>query len=141
VKQLAHEFFQKQADPVNGKKDGKFLPRDVTRHYPWTTHNLDNYRLESKITDPNYTAISILSLLSEKTRFLAKVRYLSRGKAPGKDDVPNEVLNLPDYLLDAIHPLFILMYMTGTIPNDWKVSHTVLLYKENCPLVLKITDP
>lgn len=52
-------------------------------------------------------------------RFLAKVRFLSRGRAPGKDDVPNEVLkNLPDILLEAIHPLFIVMYMTCKTPAD-----------------------
>jgi len=140
VKQLTHTFFQQQAYPVNGTKDDKFLPDDVARHYPWDAHNLDKFKLESKTTDPRYKAISILDLMSENTRFLTKVRYLSKGKAPGKDDIPNEVLkNLPDHLLEAIHSLFILM--SGTTPADWKISHTVLLYKKNCPLDLKNYRP
>jgi hypothetical protein len=94
VKELAHTFFQQQANPVNGRKDGKYLPNDVARQYPWDAHNLDKFQLESKTTDPRYKAISILDLMSEKTRFLTKVRYLSKGKAPGKDDVPNEVLKI-----------------------------------------------
>jgi len=67
---------------------------------------------------------------------------LTRGKAPGKDGVPNELLKyLPDHLLGAIHNLFILMYMTGTTPSSWKVSHTVLLYKKKFPLDLKNYRP
>jgi len=67
---------------------------------------------------------------------------LTRGKAPGKDGLPNELLKyLPDHLLEAIHNLFILMYMTGTTPSSWKVSHTVPLYKKNSPLDLKNYRP
>ena len=139
---VTHKHFQDQANPIQGRgKNGKFLPQDVKRGYPWE-RGVDNFTLESRTKDPNYKAISILDLMSQKSTFLKKVRCLSKGKAPGKDDVPNEVLkNLPDRLLDAIHSLFILMYMTGTTPDDWKVSHTVLLHTKNCPLDLKNYRP
>jgi len=44
-------------------------------------------------------------------------------------------------LLEAIHSLFIFMYMTGTTPANWKISHTVLLHKKDCPLDLKNYRP
>jgi len=33
------------------------------------------------------------------------------------------------------------MYMTGTTPADWKISHAILLYKKNYPLDLEICRP
>jgi hypothetical protein len=138
MKAIAHKFFQDQANPIDGKKDGEYLPGSVAREYPWqVVDRLDEFRLESRTTDNRYGAISILDLMSQKTRFHNKIRRSARGKTPGKDDIPNELLrNLPDGLLEAIHNLFILMYITAINPKDWKVSLTVLLYKKNCPLDL-----
>jgi hypothetical protein len=38
--------------------------------------------------------------------------------------------HLPEGVHQAIHKLFILMWMTGTIPKAWKESQTVLLHKK-----------
>ena len=42
------------------------------------------------------------------------MRHLKNGKAPGPDGIPNELLkHLPEGVHQAIHKLFILMWMTG----------------------------
>ena len=52
-------------------------------------------------------------------------------KAPGPDGVPNKLSkHLPEGVHQAIHKLFILMWMTGTTPKAWKESQTVLLHKK-----------
>ena len=63
--------------------------------------------------------------------FQEKMRHLKNGKAPGPDGIPNEMLkHLPTGLHQVIHKLFILMWMTGTMPKAWKESQTVLLHKK-----------
>ena len=47
------------------------------------------------------------------------------------DGIPNGLLkHLPEGVHQAIHKLFILMWMTGTTPKAWKESQTVLLHKK-----------
>ena len=41
----------------------------------------------------------------------------------------------------AIHKMFILMWMTGHTPDHWKQSHTLLLYKKGDPLQLSNYRP
>ena len=61
--------------------------------------------------------------------FQDKIRHLKNGKAPGPDGIPNELLkHLPEGVHQAIHKLFILMWMTGSTPKAWKQSQTVLLH-------------
>jgi len=59
--------------------------------------------------------------------FQEKMRHLKNGKAPGPDGTPNELLkHLPEGVHQAIHMLFILMWMTG---QAWKGSQAVLPHK------------
>jgi hypothetical protein len=59
------------------------------------------------------------------------MRHLKNGEAPGPDGIPNELLkDLPEGVHQAIHKLFILIRMTGTMPKAWKESQTVLLHKK-----------
>ena len=55
--------------------------------------------------------------------FQEKMRHTKNGKAPGPDGIPNKVLKyLPEGVHQAIHKLFILMWMTGPTPKAWKES-------------------
>ncbi len=75
-------------------------------------------------------------------RFQRLVRGLSNNKAPGPDNIPNELIkNLPDGMLRCMHELMILQYMTGTTPSVRKTSHTCLLYKKSDPHDLKNWRP
>jgi len=38
---------------------------------------------------------------------------------------------------DAIHQLFILMWMTSTTPDAWKQPETILLHKKNDETLLE----
>lgn len=70
------------------------------------------------------------------------LRKTKLGKVPGPDGVCNEILNyLPEQLRQAIHKMFILMWMTGHTPDKWKQSHTLLLYKKGDPLLLSNYRP
>jgi len=56
-------------------------------------------------------------------------------KAPGIDDVPNEILktvaNLkPEFLLDIYNRCI----MEASFPAEWKTARLVLIRKENKPL-------
>lgn len=41
----------------------------------------------------------------------------------------------------AIHKLFVLMWLTGTTPNGWKESNTILLHKKNSEFFLENYRP
>ena len=113
-----------------------------TSSFPWSDPRLDSFTLESNAGKPEYGSINILSLIKDKTRFYQLVRKLKRNKAPGPDGIPNEILrNLSDDMLEAIHSLFVLMYMTATTPAYFKESQTILLYKKDDPLQLENYRP
>ena len=51
---------------------------------------------------------------------------------PSPDEIPNELLkHLPLSMYDAIHQLFILMWMPGTTPDGWEESETIFLHKKS----------
>ena len=73
------------------------------------------------------------------------LNHLARGKAAGPDgvpSVPNELLQaLPCKLQEAIRRLFVVMWLSGHTPDEWKVSKTVLLYKKGDPIHLQNWRP
>lgn len=80
---------------------------------------------------------ALLPYVTRGSVFYKTVGSLATNKAPGPDEIPNEVLRrLPARLKQAIHKLFILMWHTRCTPADWKTSNTVLIYKKKDP-----TDP
>ena len=137
------DYFAKQATPVTGPKTGLFLPKDSPRKYPWgDTPKLDEYTLESKVGDPAYGAMDLQGMMRDRSTYQRTVRGLAKGKAPGPDELPNELLqNLPDDLQTSIHNIMIIMWLAGVTPNSWKTSTTVLVYKKGDPLDLKNHRP
>jgi hypothetical protein len=62
---------------------------------------------------------------------LTAAEHLGNGKAPGPDDVVNEVIKmLPSQVKRLIHKLFVIMWATGCTPDRWKHSNTRLIHKK-----------
>ena len=140
VQRLTYEYFQKQAEPLQGKTG--FYKNINASSFPWTEENHDGYKLETKVGQSGYGQINILDLVMDPARFSRHVSRLSNNKAPGMDGIANELLkNLPEELLQAIHTLYILMYMTAVTPQHFKESNTILLYKKDDPLMLENYRP
>ena len=56
--------------------------------------------------------------------------------------MPNEILQaLPAKLKEAVRQLFVTMWLTGYMPDSWKTSRAVLLYKKGDPTILSNLRP
>jgi hypothetical protein len=70
------------------------------------------------------------SSCADQAQFMRILRTLPQGRAPGPDNIPNEVLRLlPTDCALLIHDLFTIMWATGCTPDDWKISKTTYIYK------------
>ena len=130
-----HGAFQHQARPAHGRsKTRKYLPEESKRDYPWETgaySNKDPYTLETKTGKPEYGQFSLLDHMRDPSLFHQQMSKLPNRKSPGPDGIPNELLkHLPEDAKQAIHKMFILMWMTGSTPTSWKECRTVLIHKK-----------
>jgi exonuclease III len=129
VHAVDQHFRPKLAAP-DGAKTGLYLPHDVPRDYPWTQPGAqDCFKLQTDATlQPNRQWL--LDHLDERVVFDCCKR-LGNGKAPGPDDVVNEVIKMmPPRVKKMIHKLFVIMWATGCTPDKWKHSHTRLIHKK-----------
>ena len=61
-------------------------------------------------------------------------RTLARGKSAGPDGIPNEGLRaMPRAFHEGLHRMFQECWRMRRVPQRWKMSHTVLLYKKGDP--------
>lgn len=146
MKQLTHKFFQTQTTPAEGThKTGKFLLEHAPRNSPWKhdpEEDLDTFELETGVGKADFEPLSIEAQIKDYEAFHELIDGLSNNKAPGPDGVKNELLkHLPECAKEAIHKLFILMWLTGTTADQWKQSNTILLYKKNSELMLENYRP
>ena len=89
------------------------------------------------VCDARRDQADVFELLSDECTYSAQLKHIKRGKKPGPDDVPNELLKiLPDSMHKTIHALFQVMWITGTTPHSWKESVTSLLYKKGDPYLV-----
>lgn len=89
VKQV-HTHSQDQARPAFGPKTGKYLPKDISRKYPWEIgghSNLDPFRLETKVGQLQYGKVSVLDHVKCPSLFSERIRRLSNNKQPGPDGI------------------------------------------------------
>jgi len=142
VLEYVQSSFQKQAKPASGSaKTGSFRPNDENRKYPWKDgaySSIDPFTLETATGKPGFRNISLLEHVRDPCIFQEKMRHLKNGKAAGPDAIgwhPKWTAQASTRrgapagaCLQAIHKLFILMWMTGTSLKAWKESETTLLH-------------
>ncbi len=115
----------------------------ASRNYPWEKPGaLDHFRLETHVEKAGFGHMDLDDHIKNPVLFQRCLRNTKLGKVPGPDGVCNEILRyLPEQLQQAIHKMFILMWMTRHTPDKWKQSHTLLLYKKGDPLLLSNYRP
>jgi ribonuclease HI len=133
----AQTFFTKLLAPEAPR--GPTPPDTTNTIYPWARPDaVDSFTL-SKGTehhpdgpqerDPECT--DLLDHILDKCAYQAQLRRAAKNKAPGPDEIPNELLAaLPQPWHDAIQALFSICWVTGTTPLAWSQSTTILLYKK-----------
>jgi len=116
---------------------------NISRNYPWQEQNaLDHFDIETHVGREGFGFMDLDDHIKNPVLFQQCLRNTKLGKTPGSDGVCNEILRyLPEFMQQAIHKTFILMWMTGHTPDHWKQSHTLLLYKKGDPLQLSNYRP
>ena len=100
------------------------------RKYPW--HIQDGIILEKR--GPQGTQITTQFT---RTTYDKCVKRLTKGKAPGPDNIPNDIIkSLPPQCHDLIYLFFHHCYKQKEIPTQWKHSKTILLHKKEDPTQL-----
>ena len=102
----------------------------------WVEHYLELYSSETKLADNALNAIEALPTLDHLdtlptiTEVKCAINELASGKAPGKDGIPIEVIRSgQDTLTLQIHQLIELCWREGQVPQDFKDSSIITLYK------------
>jgi hypothetical protein len=134
---IAHEIyrtqkssFQRQAPNCEDTIDHPETCTCAIRKYPW--HTQDGIILEKK-------GIHGAQITTQFTRttYDKCVKRLTKGKAPGPDNIPNDIIKtLPPQCHDLMYLFFLHCYKQRTIPTQWKHSKTILLYKKEDPTQL-----
>ena len=138
VVEIMQAYAERLMAPTYIIKDGSYLPEDRPpgSRYPFNDPNLpDNFDLNRMSAAPGAanpdTEADLLELLMTRGTYDDRLKHLGRGKMVGPDKIPNELLKtLPEPWHDIIHDLFIIMWITGKTPDQWKESNTILLYKK-----------
>ena len=104
-------YFQDLNKPPAGIKNQKYLPAEAPRSYPWgATDALDSFELETHVGQEAYKFINLDDHIRDQTSFQQCLRNTKLGKAPGPDQVSNELLRyLPISMQDALHKFMMLM--------------------------------
>jgi hypothetical protein len=127
---IEHFYREKLRAPRGTVKTGRYLPDQTPRQYPWDvdpTHKACAGLLADAVPA---TREWLHNTIDDEVAFHACITSLARGKAPGPERVPNEVLlALPDVAKQALHNMTRIMWATGLTPDSWKASSTILIYK------------
>ena len=143
VLQETQQFFEKlNSAPRAHSRTHTYQP-NISRNYPWQEPNaLDHMDIETRVGREGFGFMDLDDHIKNPVLFQRCLRNTKLGKTPGPDGVCNEILShLHEAMQQAIHKMFILMWMTGCTPDHWKQSHTLLLYKKDGPLQLSNYRP
>ena len=139
VMEATVRYYTRKMVPATGVKNGKYYPEDQPRAYPWQmTTAVDHFTLETQATSPAGNRDWLHKQMADGQAFQACLKTLAKGKAPGPDNITNDMLQLlPEEGQGMLHALVQLMWATAHTPQTWKHSVTVLLYKnKGTPLQL-----
>jgi exonuclease III/ribonuclease HI len=132
-------YYTRKMVPATGVKHGKYYPEEQPRRYPWEQPDaLDPFALATHASQSGGNRNWLHKQMADQQAFTACIKTLSKGKAPGPDQVTNEMLRLlPLEGKKMLHALTQIMWATAHTPQQWKHSITVLLYKnKGTPLQL-----
>ena len=121
--------------------DGKTLLTDKSEVLDrWKRHFEDLLNRDSTVDDsvidsvPQRAEVEELSLEPSIDEIRKAIGQLVSGKAPGNDGIPAEIFKFGgDDLIEKLHELFILIWETGRVPQDFKDASIIHLYKNKGP--------
>jgi len=143
VKDIANQFFQSLHNPTHILRTGQYRPESRASPYPFTSQDSpDPFTISKDPRASDSTKATLINTMADSSVFHDRVKWLSHHKQPGPDGIQNEMIQwLPEPLLEAIHRLFIIFYITGITPRGLTDSTTVLLFKKGNKLELKNYRP
>jgi hypothetical protein len=102
-----------------GSKTGLYHPSEQARSYPWLNPNsADRFDLATAVTSGTAPRQWLHNEILDQQAFQACLKSLARGKAPGPDQITNEMLNmLPPQGQALLHGYIQLMWATGYTPT------------------------
>jgi len=122
--------FQRQAPLCSDPIDHPSTCQCAVRKYPWHTH-------DGIILDKRGHHTTFISTQFTRAIYDNCIKRLTKGKAPGPDNIPNDILKaLPPQCQDLIFLFFQHCYKHREIPTQWKHSKTILLHKKDDPIHL-----
>ena len=127
--------FQRQAPLCDDITDHPQTCMCAIRKYPWHTHQ--GIILEKR-GPPN----TQLGKQFNREVYDNCLKRLTKGKAPGPDNIPNDIIkSLPTPWQDLLFLFFEHCYKKKEIPHYWKHSKTILLHKKEDPTHLSNYRP
>uniref|UniRef100_A0ABM5FP43 Craniofacial development protein 2-like n=1 Tax=Pogona vitticeps TaxID=103695 RepID=A0ABM5FP43_9SAUR len=110
----------------------------------WVQHYSELYSRENVVTEEALNNIECLPVLEEldSEPTLAEIKAvfdsLASGKAPGRDNIPVEVLKCgKEIIITELYEVFCLCWREGGVPQDMKDANIVTLYKNKGRTILK----
>jgi hypothetical protein len=101
--EIVEGYYKKLMSAPSGCKTGLYMPSEATRDYPHT-QGPDPFTLESCVKGPRKF---LHQGIADQHLFDTCLSTLSSGKAPGPDELVNEVIKLlPKHVHSTIHNLF-----------------------------------
>ena len=131
---LAHRFFSEQAAAPSGPSG----PQEP----PWQDPGFDTFAPAAEPLEPAAQVPSFEDMIADRSRFMKIVHRLANGKAPGPDEVPNEVLKyMSEEMLECLHLWIQVIFKTAETPACMKESTTLLLHKKGDAALLSNYRP
>ena len=114
VKQYVHDYFKHQSTPATGNtKTGDFLPEKVARQYPWKVG--PSHKLDT---------FDLETQVGQQGNEQVSIENCIRDKSIFQEIVSE-----------------LSKQVTGTTPDSWKASNTILLHNKNSELLLENYRP
>ena len=117
-------------------KDGTIIQDRAAQMERWAEYYEDLYQTENIVSPsvlasiPTLTEMEDLDVPPTQNELSLAIDMLARGKAPGNDCIPAEVLQAGKAaLLEPLHSLLCRCWEEGTVPQDLRDANIVTLYK------------
>ena len=116
--------------------DGNELTDKTSQMSRWIQHYSDLYSVDRHIAEdalenvPQLETLNELDSLPTENELSAAIHSLRKGKAPGEDGIPPDLLiSLKDCLFPHLYDLLLKCWKEGSFPNDMRNAKIVTLYK------------